>query len=63
MVLYALCDVFCVFLLRQKSSDMILGDKPLILMWFYHSWYYSLIGVKLTLKHLKLTTTLTVRNA
>jgi hypothetical protein len=29
MVLYALCDVFCVFLLHRESPDMILGDKPL----------------------------------
>jgi hypothetical protein len=30
MILYALCDVFCVFLLCRESPDMILGDKHLI---------------------------------
>jgi hypothetical protein len=30
MVLYALCDVFCVFSLRRECPDMILGDKSLI---------------------------------
>jgi hypothetical protein len=30
MVLYACMCCVCVFSLRQKSPDMILGDKPLI---------------------------------
>jgi hypothetical protein len=30
MVLYALCDMFCVFSIRRESPDMILKDKPLI---------------------------------
>jgi hypothetical protein len=31
MVLYASMCCVCVFLLRRKSPDMILGDRPLIL--------------------------------
>jgi hypothetical protein len=30
MVLYALCDMFCVFLLHRESLDIILEDRPLI---------------------------------
>jgi hypothetical protein len=42
---------------------MILGDKPLIFMWFFHSWYQSKIEVKHVLKYVKIATTLSVRNA
>jgi hypothetical protein len=47
-------DVFATFSLHRELSDMILGDKPLL--------YQSKIGVKHTLKHLKITTMLSVRN-
>jgi hypothetical protein len=56
----------CIFLLYLKSLDLILEDKPLVsevVLSHVVPSYQSLIRIKHTLKHLKITTTLLVRNA
>jgi hypothetical protein len=62
MVLYALCRVYT-FSLHRESPDMILGDEPLLSQGGSITVGYQIkIGVKHTLTHLKITTTLLVRN-
>jgi hypothetical protein len=60
-MVYALC--FCILALSRISWYDLGRWFPSFLRWVYHSWYQSLIGVKHTLKHLKITTMLSVRNA
>jgi hypothetical protein len=57
------CVVFVYSRLVENPATDPKVTNPSFLRWFYHSWYQSLIGVKHTLEHLKITATLSVRNA
>jgi hypothetical protein len=55
--------VFAIFSLHRELPDMILGDEPLLSQGGSVTvGNQSKIGVKHTLKHLKIITTLSVRN-
>jgi hypothetical protein len=43
MVLYAY-RLLIVFSHHQESPNLILVNEPLILRWFCHSWYQSMLG-------------------
>jgi hypothetical protein len=59
-----LCVVFATFSLHREYPNMILGDEPLLSHGgFVTVGYQSKIVVRHTLNHLKITTTLSVRNS
>jgi hypothetical protein len=58
-----LCVVFATFSLHRELPDRILGDELLLSQGGSITvGYQSKIGIKHTLKHLKITTMLSVRN-